>query len=385
MKPLHVIQEKKSDLFKNLFLVVLLSAGISLCANYYSNTYTSNKLLLYGGLICIGIVVVAYVISFYKSKSFVIKTNSLFIVDKDGYLQPIFRYELCEDMDRDLKSVFSENKSFENIWINAFAKPAVVEMKSSQLSSATGTQKSTNSYSVIKKILKTSLEERDQKIVGFVGELVEYVFIHWLSLQQSSYFDSFKDAELEILTREKISDYLLQNRVLEMISKPYNERENFIDNGGVRDSSEGEVLVVRNGDTVFYHFDLQLPKKSSMYKEGDKLVIKNRNYTLKFTHGFDGFNTNIPIGFSELYLKQNFRDINVYKFSPELEIRLNPFFFLFWKDWKYMKWIDVVSEKFTDYFSFNEFVNRIGYEIALTKRIIDVNKKLQSSAPTTPA
>ena len=50
-----------------------------------------------------------------------------------------------------------------------------------------------------------------------------------------------------------------------------------------------------------------------------------------------------------------------------------------------MKWIDVVSEKFTDYFSFNEFVNRIGYEIALTKRIIDVNKKLQSSAPTTPA
>lgn len=154
MKPLHVIQEKKSDLFKNLFLVVLLSAGISLCANYYSNTYTSNKLLLYGGLICIGIVVVAYVISFYKSKSFVIKTNSLFIVDKDGYLQPIFRYELCEDMDRDLKSVFSENKSFENIWINAFAKPAVVEMKSSQLSSATGTQKSTNSYSVIKKNIK---------------------------------------------------------------------------------------------------------------------------------------------------------------------------------------------------------------------------------------
>lgn len=385
MKPLHVIQEKKSDLFKNLFLVVLLSAGISLCANYYSNTYTSNKLLLYGGLICIGIVVVAYVISFYKSKSFVIKTDSLFIVDKDGYLQPIFRYGLSEDMDRDLKSVFSENKSFENMWINAFARPEVAEMKPPQSNPPTGAQKSKNSYSVMKIVSKTSLEERDQKIVGFVGELIEYVFIEWLSLKQSSYFGSFEDAELEILTREKISDYLLQNRVLEMITKPYDERENFIDSGGDGNPKEGEMVAVYHGDTVFYHFDLKLPKKSSMYKDGDKLVIKNRNYTLKFTHGYDGFNANIPIGFSELYLKQNFSDINVYEFSPELEIKLNPFFFLFWKDWKYMKWIDIVSEKFTDYFSFNEFAIKIGYETALTKRIIDVNKKLQSSAPTTPA
>lgn len=385
MKPLHVIQEKKSDLFKNLFLVVLLSAGISLCANYYSNTYTSNKLLLYGGLICIGIVVVAYVISFYKSKSFMIKTDSLFIVDKDGYLQPIFRYRLSEKMNRGLRSVFSENKSFENMWKNAFAKPEVVEKKPPQSSPDAGTQKSTNSYAVMKTVSQTSLEEKDQKIVGFVGELIEYVFIDWLSLKQSSYFDSFKDSELEILTREKISNYLLQNRVLEMISKPYEERENFIDSCGDQNSSEGEVFAVYHGDTVFNHFDLQLPKKSSMYKEGDKLVIKNRNYTLKFTHGFKGFNAIIPIGFHELYLKQSFSDITVYGFSPELEIKLNPFFFLFWKDWKYMKWIDVVSEKFTDYFSFNEFVNRIGYETALTKRIMDVNKKRQSPAPTTPA
>ena len=96
MKPLHVIQEKKSDLYKNLLLVVLLSAGVSLCANYFSNIFTSNKLLLCGGIVCICIVVVAYVASFYKSKSFVIKTDSLFVVKKDGFLLPINRYRFSE-------------------------------------------------------------------------------------------------------------------------------------------------------------------------------------------------------------------------------------------------------------------------------------------------
>ena len=115
-----------------------------------------------------------------------------------------------------------------------------------------------------------------------------------------------------------------------------------------------------------------------MYKEGNKLVIKNRNYTLKFSHNFIGFNANLPVGFHELYLGHNFRDIVVYGFQPEIEIKLNPFFFLFWKDWKYMKWIDVVSEKFTDYFSFKAFVGRIGYETALTKTIMDANNNRRS-------
>ena len=43
-----------------------------------------------------------------------------------------------------------------------------------------------------------------------------------------------------------------------------------------------------------------------------------------------------------------------------------------------MKWIDVVSDKFTDYFSFKEFVNRIGYETALTKTIMDAKKNRPS-------
>lgn len=349
MKPLHIIQEKKLDLYKNLLLVVLLSAGISLCANYLSTKYTTSTILLACGIICILLVMIAYIISFYKSKSYLIKTDCIFVTGKDGLLIPINRYWLSEEMNRDLRSVFSENKVFRDLWTKAFAIQ-------------TDSEKSKNKYIPIYK---------NKDLIGFVGELIEYIFIEWLSLQQSSYFNGFDDNDLEILTREKISKYLLQNRILEMISKPYNEREQFADRNQKASPNKGKICSIYNGDTIYHHFDLQLPKKSSLYKENGQLIIKNRNYTLKFTHNFEGFNANLPHRFYELYLKQEFKDIDVYEFSPQLEIKLNPFFFLFWKDWKYMKWIDIISEKYSNYFSFKEFVNRIGYEVALTNKIIE--------------
>ena len=266
-------------------------------------------------------------------------------------LVPIDRYWLSEEMDRDLCSVFSENKAYKKLWTDAFMMPLGSDGKKKYVSI----------------IGNKNIEE-------FVGELIEYIFIHWLSLKQSSYFSGYCDDDLEVLTREKVSDYLLQNRVLEMISKPYNEREKFVSDKDTEDTNKGKICSLYSEDVIYYHLDLQLPKKSILNKENGKLVIKNRNYTLKFSHNFIGFNANLPRGFHKLYLGQNFEDIDVYKFEPELEIKLNPFFFLFWKDWKYLKWIDVVSEKFTDYFSFKAFVSKIGYETALTKTIMDANK-----------
>lgn len=353
MKPLHIIQEKKLDLYKNLILVVLLSVGVSLGANYLSNLFGSNVYLLIGGLMCVLIVVLAYVFSFYNSKSYIIKTDCIFITGKDGMLIPIDRYSLSEEMDRDLRSVFSENKVFRDLWTKSFAK---------QIDS----EKTKRNFVPIYK---------NKDITGFVGELIEYVFIEWLSLKQSSYFNGFDNNDLEVLTREKISNYLLQNRVLEMISKPYNEREQFANENRDADPNKGKICSIYNGSTIYHHLDLQMPKNSSLYKDGNKLIIKNRNYTLKFTHNFNGFNANLPHKFHKLYLKQEFKDICTYEFRPELEIKLNPLFFLFWKDWKYLKWIDVISEKYSNFFSFKEFINKIGYEVALTNNIIGNNKQ----------
>ena len=365
MKPLKLVEERKNQLFKNLVLVSLLSIGISLLANFFSKKYDSNNLILWIGLSLIVIVIIAYLVSFYKSKEYIIKEESLFITDKEGSFVPIDRFRFSEDMRSVLLSVFKENSVFEDKWINAFKKKKIVD----------------------KEDFEKNCIDKNKDIIGFVGELMEYIFLNRLSIMQSDYFD-IDSNDVDVLTREKVSKYVLQNKVLEMISKPFEERKAFSDSPSVAEEKGTTVAMFANG-VVYERFELRLPKGTTLYKDkNNALVIKNRNYSIYFKHGFSGFATATPSSFGELYLNKDFRDISEYQLDPELKIKLNPFFFLFSWNWKNMNWIDVICEEFSEYFSFDRFIERIGYEYAVTN--ITVAKNYSSfnnkrKMPTEPA
>lgn len=356
MKPLHILKEKKQDLYKNLLLVVLLSTGVSLCVNYICSSFLSNTMILWCGIGCVLLVVIAYIVSFYKSKSFTIKADCLFVVDKNGELVNIDRYRLASDTGYILDSVFGENKAFKQLWTAAFTQRRIVTEHGEVYINA----------SVIE----------NKKIIEFVGELIEYLFLQWLSVQQMDYFSTFDEKEITALTRERVADYLLQNRILEMISKPYQERQKFYEGTNISPTDDTDIqhLSIFYKGTVYNRFDLKLPKHSTLKKANGALIIKNRNYTIKFKHGFKGTNANLPRRFKEMYLKQNDGNVSGFGFYPELEIKLNPLFFLVWKNWKYMKWIDILGENFHRDFSFKEFLNNIGYETALTSRLLADNQ-----------
>ena len=127
MKPLKIVEERKNQLLKNLVLVSILSIGISLLANFFSKKYDSNNLLLWIGLSLIFIVIIAYLVSFYKSKECVIKEKALFVTDMEGRFVPIKRYGFSQDMNVSLLSVFNENSTFEDKWIKAFKGKRVID------------------------------------------------------------------------------------------------------------------------------------------------------------------------------------------------------------------------------------------------------------------
>lgn len=349
MKPLNVIKERKDQLFRNLVLVSLLSIGISLLANFFSNKYNTNNILFWIGVTLVIVVIVVYLVSFYKSKEYVIKEDSLFITDNEGNFVPIERFDVSRDMKNALVSVFKENGTCKTKWLDSFKKRKI------------------NVKDNVEKEESLFFTFNKDKI-KYVGELVEYVFLHWLSLKTSSYFDN-KKYEIDLLTREKISNYLLQNRFLEMISKPYEEREAFANHSP--NKKWGKVCAIFTNDVIYDLFELKLPKGTKLYKEKNVLVIKNRIYSIYFNHGFGGFATNLPTSFAKYYLNRNFDDISVHSFHPEIKIKLNPFFFLLYKNWKVFSWIDIISEEFSEYFSFDKFVDKIGYEDALTNIIIN--------------
>lgn len=367
-EPLHSIREKKDNLYKNLVLVALLSTGISLVANHFTNIFPFSNVPLWIGLACLIITIGLYLLSFYKNKSFAIKSDFVFVTDMRGRMLPIPRYHAETSLMSDLKSVFVENKAYETIWYKSFQREEKKDKR--------GGDRDFVSISKVK-FEKDKLEEilkRDCKGFSIMTEAIEYRFLDWLSNNQEEYFSSFEEEDkLSILRRKDIPSFLLDNRIIEVLSKPIEQREKFINH--LDDIPENEDVHYLKGDdnAEYQKFELKLPKNSSLSRRDGWLQIKNRYYKLYFKGDFLGFNYQPPEGFEYLYIG----DPNSipYFVNLELKVELNPWFFIMFNDWKYLKWIDTVYGNFLNYFSFDHFIESIGYREMMTRFIVNDNIK----------
>lgn len=336
MKPLSEVKLQKKNLFKNFLLVVILSTGVSLIAN----ALTKDADLLIAtipGLACLLFVALYYIKDYFGYSSYEIKLKTVLSVDKDKKVIGINRFRFSEDFSETYYSVMSENKAYLALWKDAFSWN----------------------------------DEKDDKGKKFVNEFLEYLFIHWISLKLNSYFVEIDENATEIIGREQIPDVLIRNRVVELITKPFEEREKFQKRIKERGMGIGKIVYMNGEDgVVFDRLEIELPRKSKVYREGNTLVIENRNFDIRFDADFQGFGMVLPHYFESFYMNRSHNDVDNYMISLKMAIKLKPFFLLSFKDWKYLGWIDKIGDKFIEYFSFDEFVNNIGYEQAVTNHII---------------
>ena len=127
-------------------------------------------------------------------------------------------------------------------------------------------------------------------------------------------------------------------------------------------------------DGVLYDLlEIELPRKSKVYRKDNTLVIANRNFDIRFESEFEGFGALMPYYFADFYMNRSIHNTHTYTASLKLSIKLKPFFLFSINDWKYLGWLDQISDEFVHYFSFDDFVSRIGYESALTNHILFLN------------
>lgn len=376
MKPISNIKSHKSELHKNVYLVIILSIGISLIANAISQCFQQkwwNLVLLIFGVACVVFVFVTYLIDFYRHKSYKIKTDAIFVTDNKGNLISVPLYIFDDELKEVLESVFNENRAYHKLWMKSFDKSDTRKdgVKYSQ------------KYVKISRVDDSNIDKYIKDSGGFclIRDAVEYMFIDWLSTSQNRYFQELKEtSDVDVLMRQDIPSFLLDNKIIDAISKPFDEREKFISK--TDDSNAGEDIHFLEGEdgVIFQKFELQLPKKSTLRRDGDKLIIRNRNYEISLYVDFKGFNAQLPSAFENLIIGET--NIIPYNIKIELEVELNPFFFLFFSDWKYLKWIDIMCDRFLDYFSFDRYIYNIGYKHALTNVIMNRNlfKKRMANA-----
>lgn len=73
------------------------------------------------------------------------------------------------------------------------------------------------------------------------------------------------------MSRSNIADYLLDNRVLDLISKPFEDREKFLSK--IKDKKDiGDIYTLLGDDDVeFNKFELKLPPKTILKKKVKRL------------------------------------------------------------------------------------------------------------------
>lgn len=339
MKPLSEIKTRRIHLFKDFLLVAVLSSGISLVANAITKDVGFYYALI-PGLVCVLLVAIIYLYDYLSNSSYETKIETLFITDENKNAIPIKRFDFSEDLFIAFQSVISENKTYESLWKDAFSH---------------GIKQGTNSK-------------------AFVVEFMEYLFIRMISLELNSYFTNVDSEAIEVIGREQMPEVLFKNRVIEMISKPFEEREKFQKVITKEENSKEKVVYMGGEDgALFEKLEIELPRKSIIYKNGNSLVIKNRNFDILFEAVFDGFSSVMPRYFEEFYLKRSLEDTNYYMVKLKMGIHLKPLFLFSMRDRRYLGWLDQISDAFIKYFSFDSFIQRIGFENAVTSHILFLN------------
>ena len=341
MKPLLEVKYQRSNLFKNFFLVTLLSVGIALVTNALTKD-AETAIVIIPGVACVLFVAFFYLKEYLGCSSYEVKVESVLSVDKNKQIIEISRFLFSEKLYRTVISVLSENKAYRKLWEEAFEDE-------------TG---------------------KENKGKDFVREFLECQFVYWLSLELNSYFTITDDQAIDKIRREQIPDVLIRNRVIELISKPYEEREKFQSVIGNKneDLEQGEIFYIGGEDDVFFdRLEIELPRKSRVYREKDALVIKHRTFNIRFESEFHGYGAVLPRMFERSYMNRSMNETDNYQIVMKMSIGLNPLFLFYIRDWKYLGWIDQIEEKFVEYFSLDKFIERIGYEQALTTHILYLN------------
>lgn len=213
-----------------------------------------------------------------------------------------------------------------------------------------------------------------------VEEATEYFVLSKLSLHLNSHFannSAVDESEIVTVGRREIPAVLLENRFLELFSKPMEEREAFSTSRHKSPPLGRVVFATGSGGSIFDLFELELPRGAKVDRINERsIVVRTHRFSLRIDVHFDGFLSVFPIDFDERYLGNGERRVDAYKISVELNVKFNLWSLFSATGWQYYQWLDSFVDQFSKSFAFEEFLDDIGWSTALT-----VSKLVQHGRP----
>lgn len=346
---------EKISLFELILIAIIIGLSIELISNGLNGIVDLSK--WYG--IIFGCILLLIGFSYFVFKIIKLKTSITdirgFIIynSKNNNVVDVPRYKYSEELSEDLKCAFNENPALKKIWD---AEPFSLRFKRDE-----------RGNTIFSK----------PKSYKLIIEATEYFILKQLSLHLSSYFNNSRHDKkrLQELNRRDIPTVLLDNRFLELFSKPMEQRDAFVADTLKNEKNVGKVVASYRQGYKFEQFDLVLPKNSKVSKPlENELLIETSRLKIKFSIDFQGMGTVLPYSFEKFYLNhKNHREFSELQINIHTTVRFKAKSFLSRKGWEYFEWVDSFNNELIERFSEKRFFEKINWNTMSSAIIIAEN------------
>lgn len=225
-----------------------------------------------------------------------------------------------------------------------------------------------------------------------IEEAVEYFVLETLSTHLTDYFneidtDKAKSGVITI-TRKDVPGVLLENRFLELFSKPMDQRDSFLGQtmspGDSLPPTETVVYAHSPTGAIFSHFELVLPRKSRIIRVDRRTIeITTQMFQMRIAVAFPGFSEVLPEKFESLYMRRDRDRIEVFEVSINISVKFQLRAFFSSSGWKFHRWVDSFIDTLDQEASIERFLEKIGWQQALTAAMA-TEAMLMNARPSTP-
>lgn len=373
---LDLTLSKRTDLIKLLLAACILSMGTSLIANYVTDYFKDRMFInLILGVLLNLLVAIYYIYKIIIEAEAVVKIEGLIAIEtKNNSICEIFRYEFSENLADTMRAVFVENEALKQYWEEGFNDE---EIKDEETNKKKGAKENSNKkgnennqYYAIVRLTEDNLQKEKKKADKILEEVIEYLMIEQLSTHLSTYFNNYnqQDKLIKEYTRNDFPEILLQNRIVNLLSTPFEDRAIFVKAGMTKNPPKGEIVAIYGNDgSRFTKFDLVLPNGSTIKRPKDGvLTVENNRIFLQMEINYGGFASTLPKGFEQNYLGLDIHDLDTRQLDITLKYKIKPLAIIHSSKWNYHHWIDSFVERLIDYLSFDSFIHNVSWETNLT-------------------
>jgi hypothetical protein len=289
----------------------------------------------------------------------------LFIDGAKNELIDVRGYELAKDLSRAMAAVKAESRAIYSEWENdplvqkknkAEPKPGPAE---SEHNDKPGEE---TSYVGIVRVEVDGDGPTKKKASRLLDEALQFVLLEELSTHLSTYFTNSNNDQIVELSREDIPAFLLQNRVLNLLTTPIEQRDVFLKAfPNQKKQPDGVLYSLWGSDGSMYsRFDLNLPKNSKVsFLSRGALRIETERLDLEISGRYTGSSAVVSRTFVDHYMGRSWDEVAYRNVEVILKGRVKPLALLSDRGWEHYHWLDSFRTRLRKSVDLNAFQNEI--------------------------